>query len=209
MNINIFQIPERIILALVYLLLGATCVRGEPQANGIDGQQMKLLDEDILKLYKEEDLSNGTKASHDLIRVTYFEFNKSPVMISVKPSGVMANWEVSCKAKIQEGGASRIKSKAFQLAVGQAKLLSKLVGLAKPSTLPATYRDDTLDGATWVFEFASESARVMVVRRAPLGVKSLDEMGHENRVNEEFLRTFGIVLWSLANISDEPLGGDQ
>ena len=171
----------------------------------------KVLSDLILQKFGEQRLDNGNKV--DVIRITILRSFHDPLMFI---------WTVDNKApeklvikKVQrvidkEGEITYgqlILNKKIDMTKSQSKYLKKMLLVSDAHCLnPKDWQQETLDGSTWIYEFASRGKSIVLVRRNPIEAKVGDlKIPRKRMLKESALTSMALMIWTMGNLENEEL----
>jgi len=162
---------------------------------------------DILKSFNERIYKNGGNSlERDTVRLTILRSLDEPIMITWYPyDDKFKNSLLSVKkTKKAEEGGELFFNEIHTLTKSTSLNLSTFVGLSDPHGLPKeAWRDISLDGSQWIFEFASKEVGYSIIRNDITTHRFKKSMTSDRVGREVSLTSFGLMLWILSNNDEE------
>ena len=208
-------LPIALLLALPACVYGQTvpASTSPPKAEIVQlPASEQYLSEHLLDRFNEPRLDNGSPDGKPVIRITVLRGNQSPVMMIWHPERRDGTSTLHVKVlkvdtiQATTSYTSITLDRLITLTQAQTKALKSIYTLAPLQSLPKEpWQSETLDGSAWVYEAAAGKRSVMVCRRNPISPDlSTNEIPKARLVKELQLTSFGLTLWTMANIDEMP-----
>ena len=183
-----------------------------------DKKSLDFISEDLLNALHERRLDKGVgDNAPGVVRITVLRSFHPPLAFLWFPSSEgQESWLEVKRVRLQIDKEAKHTYNGLDLSTrikirpSQTTNLQEYFHGTRITDLPQScWQPESLDGSTWIFEFAAEvpDRSILLVRRNPiypLGALKGSTISRERLLQESALTTFALLIWTLSGIDDVP-----